>query len=151
VSRESCAAVAAELGLDRLLIERGAGTPTEELERLAKNKNVKAALLEAVLAALFLEHGFEPIEEPIVAAFRGRIEYALTTYVDYKTDLQELLARDGRQVSYTVVETEGPPHERIFTAAAMIDGDRAGLGRGRSKKEAEQAAAKAALARVHAD
>jgi ribonuclease III len=148
VSRQSCAAVAGELGLDRLLLERGRATPPEELERLAKNENVRAALLEAALAALFLEHGFEPIEEAVVAAFRGRIEYALTGHVDYKTDLQELLARDGRQVGYAVVEVEGPPHQRIFTAAAAIDGEQAGIGRGRSKKEAEQAAAKQALEKI---
>jgi ribonuclease III len=148
VSRQSCAAVAGELGLDRLLLQRGRATPREELERLAKNGNVLSALLEAALAALFLEHGFEPIEEAVVAAFRARIDYALTGHVDYKTDLQELLARDGRQVGYAVVEIEGPPHQRIFTAAAAIDGERAGIGRGRSKKEAEQAAAKQALEKI---
>jgi ribonuclease-3 len=145
VSRRSCAEVARELGLDTLLVGRGVGVPTEELERLARNRNVLAALLEAALAALFLEHGFEAIEEPIVAAFQPRIDYAITEHVDYKTELQELLARDGRHVSYTVVDTEGPPHERIFTAAASIDGGQAGVGRGRSKKEAEQEAAREAL------
>ena len=149
VSRQSCATVARELGLDRLLLERGAGVPREELERLSNNRNVLAALLEAALAALFLEHGFEAIEKAIVDGFRGRIDYALTSYVDYKTELQELLARNGRGVSYTVVETEGPPHDRVFTAAATIDGEQAGLGRGRSKKEAEQQAAKEALESVH--
>jgi ribonuclease-3 len=148
VSRQSCASVARELHLDRLLLERGVGVPPEERERLARNTNVLAALLEAALAALFLEHGFEPLEEAIVSAFDERIEYAHTTHVDYKTELQELLARDGRQVNYSVVETEGPPHDRIFTAAATIDGTRAGIGRGRSKKEAEQAAAKEALEEI---
>jgi ribonuclease-3 len=148
VSRQSCAEVARDLGLDRLLVERGVGVPSEELERLARNTNVLAALLEAALAALFLEHGFEPLDGPIVEAFRGRIEYALTTHVDYKTELQEVLARDGRQVVYSVIGTDGPPHERTFTAAATIDGRRAGLGKGRSKKDAEQAAAKEALAEM---
>jgi ribonuclease-3 len=145
VSRKSCAAVAREVGLDVLLRERGTGVPDEELERLSRNTNVLAALLEAALAALYLEQGFEPIEDVIVGAFNGRIEYALTTYVDYKTELQEQLAREGRQVSYTVLHTEGPPHERLFTAAATINGKQAGVGRGRSKKDAEQDAAKEAL------
>ena len=52
-----------------------------------------AALLEAALAALYLEHGFEAIEPAIVEAFEPRIEYALTTFVDHKTELQERLAR----------------------------------------------------------
>jgi ribonuclease-3 len=119
-----------------------------ELERLAGNRRVLAALLEAVLAALFLEHGFEAIERAIVAAFWGRIEYALTTHTDHKTELQEVLARRGQQVSYAVLEVEGPPHDRSFTAAASVDGEQMGIGRGRSKKDAEQAAAREVLERI---
>jgi ribonuclease-3 len=138
--------VARELGLGEELVSRGAPVPDEELDRLSRNRNVLAALLEAALAALFLEHGFEPIEEAVVGAFWPRIEYALTTHVDHKTELQEALARLGRAVTYAVLEVEGPPHERMFTCAAMIDGEQAGVGTGRSKKAAEQAAAKEALA-----
>jgi ribonuclease-3 len=122
----------------------------DEVQRLAKNRNVRAALLEAALAALFLEHGFEPIEAAIVGAFRGRIEYAATSYVDHKTELQEELARQGRQVTYNVVKADGPPHERTFTVAAMVEGERLGTGSGRSKKDAEQGAAQEALAAIRA-
>ena len=146
VSRQSCAAVARDLGLDRLLLERGVGVPREELDRLARNTNVLAALLEAALAALYLELGLEPIQEAIVAAFRGRVEYAVTSHVDYKTELQELLARERPRGHLHGGDTEGPPHDRVFTAAASIDGVQAGVGSGRSKKEAEQEAAKEALA-----
>ncbi len=146
VSRQSCAVVARQLGLGQRLLSRGADIPAEELDRLSKNRNVLAALLEAALAALFLEHGFEPIEQPIVAAFEPRIEYALTTHVDYKTELQEALARRGQSVSYSVLEVEGPPHDRRFKCAAAIDGKTAGVGSGASKKAAEQEAAKQALA-----
>jgi len=107
---------------------------------------VLAALLEAALGALFLEHGFAPIEDAVVDAFSDRIEYALTTHVDHKTELQEQLARLGRSVTYTVLDVQGPPHDRSFTAAAIIDGEVAGTGSGRSKKDAEQAAAQEALA-----
>jgi ribonuclease-3 len=106
---------------------------------------VLAALLEAALAALFLEHGYEAIEDAIVAAFSSRIEYAATHYVDYKTELQEALARQRRHVVYTVLAVEGPAHEREFTCAAVIDGEEAGRGVGRTKKDAEQAAAREAL------
>jgi ribonuclease-3 len=150
VSRASCAVVARDLGLGERLVGRGAPVPGAELERLSRNRNVLAALLEAALAALFLEHGFEPIEEAVVGAFWPRIEYALTTHVDHKTELQEALARLGRSVTYSVLEVEGPPHERTFTCAAMIDGDQAGVGTGSSKKSAEQAAAKQALAELEA-
>ena len=146
VSRASCAVVARQLGLGQRLGERGGDSvPPEELLRLTRNRNVLAALLEASLAALFLEHGFEPIEKQIVDAFQGRIDYALTSHVDHKTELQEALARRGLAVSYSVLEVEGPPHDRTFTCAAVIDGDQAGVGTGRSKKAAEQAAAKQAL------
>jgi ribonuclease III len=122
----------------------------DELDRLSRNGNVLAALLEAALAALFLEHGFEPIEEPIVDAFAGRIEYASTTHVDFKTELQEELAARGQQVSYSVLDVEGPPHDRRFTSAAVIDGDQAGVGTGPSKKAAEQEAARQALEKLRA-
>jgi len=145
VSRASCAVVARELDLGARLGSQAAGVAPDELERLIRNRNVLAALLEAALAAVFLEHGFEQIERPIVSAFEPRIEYALTSHVDYKTELQEALARRGRSVSYTVLEVEGPPHDRRFTCSAVIDGDQVGVGSGESKKAAEQEAAKQAL------
>jgi ribonuclease III len=145
VSRASCAVVARELGLGRRLAQGAAGIPEDELERLSSNRNVLAALLEAALAALFLEHGFERIQASIVEAFDDRIDYAATGHVDYKTELQEALARRGQQVSYSVLEVEGPPHERQFTCAAAIDGEQVGVGTGRSKKSAEQEAARQAL------
>jgi ribonuclease-3 len=148
VSRASCAIVARELGLGQQMAERGPAVPAEELDRLSRNRNVLAALLEAALGALFLEHGFEPIEDAVVAAFAGRIEYALTTYVDHKTELQEALARLGRAVSYNVLDVDGPPHDRTFTCAAMVDGEEAGVGKGPSKKAAEQEAAREALAKL---
>jgi ribonuclease III len=149
VSRTSCAVVARELELGPRLIEKGSGVvPEDELERLSRNQNVLAALLEAALAALFLEHGFDRIERAIVEAFSGRIEYAATTHVDFKTELQEQLAARGLQVSYAVLDVEGPPHDRRFTSAAVIDGVEAGVGIGPSKKAAEQEAAKQALEKI---
>ncbi len=149
VSRASCAVVARELGLPTRLAEQAAqALAPEEAEALTRNRNVLAALLEAALAALFFEHGFEAIEHPIVDAFSGRIEYALTTHVDYKTELQEALARTGRGVSYSVLDVEGPPHDRRFTCAASVDGEQVGIGNGRSKKAAEQEAAREALAKL---
>src|SRR6266571_3863434 len=107
-----------ELALGDLLAERGARlVPEDELKRLARNGNVLAALLEASLAGVYLEHGFEAVEASVVEAFEGRIAYALTSYVDHKTELQEELARRGRQVSYSVLDVKGPPHDRMFTCA----------------------------------
>ena len=81
-------------------------------------------------------------------AFSGRVEYALTSHVDYKTELQEALARRGQSVNYSVLDVEGPPHSRRFRCAAVIDGEQCGEGAGESKKAAEQEAAKQALAKL---
>ncbi len=149
VSRATCAEVARELDLGRRLVERAAPTQTaEERERLAENRNVLAAVIEAALGALFLQHGFAAVEGAVVDAFSQQIEHALTTRVDYKTDLQELLARRGRRVTYAEISVEGPPHERRFTCAALVEDEELGRGDGRTKKEAEQEAAREALSKL---
>jgi ribonuclease-3 len=152
VSRQSCAQVAKELDLGPMLASRGGDSlPQEELARLVANRNVLAALLEAALAAAFLEWGFEAVEPSIVAAFSDQIDYAAEQHVDHKTELQELLARRRQQVVYSVVDAEGPAHDRRFTCAAVIDGVQSGVGTGRTKKEAEQEAAREALERLGPD
>jgi ribonuclease III len=147
VSRASCAVVARDLGLGERLRTEATGPP-DEVERLARNRNVLAALLEAAIAAVYLEHGLEVTEPAVVDAFTPRIEYALNSHVDHKTELQERLARSGRTVSYTTLSVDGPPHDRSFTAAAVIGEAIVGTGVGRSKKDAEQQAAREALASV---
>ena len=146
VSRASCAEVARRLDLGRRLVERGPTQPEDELDRLAQNRNVLAAVIEAALGALFLQHGFAAIEDAVVYAFAEQIDHALTTRVDHKTDLQEVLARIGKHVNYVEIAAEGPPHERHFTCAALVDGEEAGRGQGPTKKAAEQEAARKALA-----
>lgn len=151
VSRATCAMVARDLGLGERLVEQAASMQTEEeLGRLSGNRNVLAAVIEAALGAIFLQHGFAAIEDAVVAAFSDQIEHALTSRVDHKTDLQELLARTGRQVAYVEVSVEGPPHERRFTCAALIDGEEHGRGEGRTKKAAEQEAARETLGKLDA-
>ena len=67
-----------------------------------------AAVIEAALGAIFLQHGFAAIEDAVVDAFAEQIEHALTSHVDHKTDLQEPLARSGSQVTYAEISVEGP-------------------------------------------
>jgi ribonuclease-3 len=150
VSRQSCAVVGRALQLGERLAEQAGTGDGEEMKRLATNRNVLAALVEACLGALYLEHGFEPIRAAIVDAFADRIDYALQGHVDFKTELQEELARRGLAVSYAVLEVEGPPHDRRFTCAAVINGKETGVGTGPSKKAAEQAAAHQALEKIRA-
>ena len=148
VSRQSCAGVAKELDLGPRLHELAQDVPEPELHRISRSRNVLAALLEAAIAAVYLEQGFEAVEPAIVDAFSARIEYARTSHVDNKTELQEALARSGRQVAYTVLEVEGPPHDRHFVCAALVDGDQVGVGRGSTKKAAEQEAAEQVLRKL---
>ena len=143
VSRKTCADVAQALDLGELLFER-AELPPE----IRRSNNVLAALIEAAIAALYLEYGLERIEGPIVEAFSPHIAEAEETPLDPKTMLQEQLAQQRQKVSYSVLEVEGPPHERRFTCAALVDGRQAGVGTGRTKKDAEQAAASEALERL---
>jgi ribonuclease-3 len=145
VSRQSCAAVARDLELGTVLVQRAQDVPGPELHRISLSRNVLAALLEAAIAAVYLEHGFAHVEGAVVDAFAERIEFASTGHVDSKTELQEALARTGRVVQYEVLAGEGPPHERRFVCAALIDGEELGVGRGSTKKAAEQEAAAQAL------
>ncbi|MGI8422208.1 MAG: ribonuclease III [Gaiellaceae bacterium] len=148
VSRVACAVVARELDLGRRLRERGEELKGDEAASLSRNQRILAAVLEAALGALVLEHGFDRIRDAVVAAFDGRLEHALVSPLDHKTALQEALGRDGRRASYSVLEVDGPPHERTFHCAVSIDGEQAGTGTARSKKEAEQEAAREALEKL---
>jgi len=145
VSRHSCAGVAKELDLARFLLDQAQDVPDAELDRISRSRNVLAALLEAAIAAVYLEYGFEQVEAAVVEAFDARIEFARTGHVDNKTELQEALARSGNQVQYNVVDVEGPPHDRRFVCVAVIAGEQVGIGRASTKKAAEQDAAHQAL------
>jgi ribonuclease-3 len=81
----------------------------------------------------------------VVETFEPEIEAALESPADFKSALQEQLARRRATVSYEVIGEEGPPHERTFLVAAVVEGTEIATGSGRSKKDAEQAAAAAAL------
>jgi ribonuclease-3 len=85
-----------------------------------------------------------------VEAFSAEIEEALEHPVDFKSALQELLARRGSEVSYEVTSEDGPPHERTYTVLARVDGSAQGTGSGRSKKHAEQEAARATVEQLEA-
>ena len=149
VSRATVAEVARELGMGERLAERApAGRGREELDRLAQTPSVIGAVLEAALGALFLEHGFVVIQRAIVGAFSRHIEESLTERVDPKTELQEMLFPRGRKIAYAEISTEGPSHDRRFTCAVLVDGDELGRGVGRTKKAAEQEAAREALSKL---
>jgi len=146
VSGRSCRAVAERLGLPERL--RAAAPPElrgPATEQLAETERVLASVIEAVIGAVYLEFGYERTAEAVVEAFGPEIERALDSPADFKSALQERLARRGALVIYTVTAEDGPPHQRVFEVAAVIQGEEVARGAGRSKKDAEQAAAEAAL------
>src|SRR5581483_9778284 len=114
-------------------------------ERLGVPERLLAAVIEAVIGACYLQFGYDTTAGAVVDAFMPEIEEALEHPVDFKSALQERLARQGALVSYDVIEEQGPPHDRTFEIKATIGGVEAGRGTGRSKKDAEQEAAQAAL------
>jgi ribonuclease-3 len=147
VSGVSCAAVGRQLGVPQMLIEAepeagGGGIPAQTL--LAGERPLPE-VTEALIGACFLAYGFEDAAAAVAEAFQPRIELAAETRIDFKSALQELLARRGARVSYEVLTEAGPPHERTFEVAALLAGEEVGRGSGRSKKAAEQVAAEAAL------
>jgi ribonuclease-3 len=150
VSGVACAEVGRQLGVPQRLTEAapedtGAGIPVDVL---VDAERPLPEITEALIGACFLAFGFESTAAAVAAAFTPRIELAAQTRLDFKSALQELLARRGSRVSYDVVREAGPPHDRTFEVAALLDGEQVGRGSGRSKKAAEQAAAEEALGRL---
>jgi ribonuclease-3 len=147
VSGVSCAAVGAALGVPEMLRASEpddvvAAIPAEIL--LEGGRPVPEAT-EALLGACYLAFGFERTAAAVGAAFAPRIELAAETRIDFKSALQELLARRGERVEYEVAAATGPAHRRTFEVVAIVAGERVGSGVGRSKKAAEQIAAEEAL------
>lgn len=147
VSGVSCAAVGRQLGVPEMLSENEpedvtAAIPASVL--LAGERPLPEAT-EALIGACHLAYGFERTAAAVAEAFESRIALATETRIDFKSALQELLARRGARVSYEVVGATGPPHRRTFAVDAVVDDERVGAGEGRSKKAAEQVAAEQAL------
>ena len=151
VSGRSCRVVAERIGVEQRLRESapdGMGTPVDALVR---TERVLASVVEAIIGACYLDLGFEETSGAVVEAFGPEIDAALEHPVDFKSQLQERLARDAEVVVYEIVGEEGPPHDRIFEVVATVSGETVASGSGRSKKDAEQAAARATLEILDAD
>jgi ribonuclease-3 len=144
VSGVSCRAVAERLEVPKRLKEAVPAGVRANTVALSTER-VLASVIEAVIGACYLHSGYERTAEAVVEAFAPEIEQALEHPVDFKSALQELLARRGAEVGYEVTGEAGPPHERTYTVAALVDGESLGSGQGRSKKHAEQEAARVAV------
>ena len=148
VSEPSLAEIARGLELGRhLRLGRG-----EELSGGRDKPSILSDALEAVIAAIYLDskaaEGIAAVTRVVQRLFARRLESADAVWrsTDFKTELQELVQKRLKErVNYRVLREEGPDHEKLYEVAVYIDDREYGRGRGRSKKESEQAAARDAL------
>jgi ribonuclease-3 len=147
VSGVSCAEVGRRLGVPEMLRAAEPADVTAAIPAavLLDGERPLPEATEALIGACYLAFGFERTAEAVAAAFEPRIEHAAETRIDFKSALQELLARRGARVGYEVIAATGPPHRRTFEVVAIVDSEQIGSGKGRSKKAAEQIAAEQAL------
>jgi ribonuclease-3 len=145
VSGRACRAVAERLGVPARLRAAAPTMAGPGVEALISTERVLASVIEAVIGAVYLTFGYERTAAAVVLAFAQEIDDALENPEDFKSALQERLARRGEIVIYTVVEEDGPPHDRTFRVSATVGGLEIASGAGRSKKDAEQLAARLAL------
>lgn len=145
VSEPALANLARELGLGQCLrMGRGA-------QRLGarENPSILCDVFEALVGAIYLEGGVEDAQRvvlPLLDESLSKVHNAQAVLGDYKTVLQELLQAKGeRHICYRLTGQDGPPHERVFTVALEVDGQELARGSGRSKKAAQQEAARQAL------
>ncbi|HEX4705065.1 MAG TPA: ribonuclease III [Pseudonocardiaceae bacterium] len=129
-----------------LLLGRG-----EEMTGGRDKASILADGLEAVIGAVYLEHGLEPARALVHRLFDTLLAEAPRrgAGLDWKTSLQELTAAAGLGVPEYQVDESGPDHRKEFTATVVVAGKRYGAGDGRTKKEAEQKAAEAAYNELH--
>lgn len=142
VSRPTLADVARSIDLSRHIKL----TTAEDRTGGREKDSIMADALEAVIGAVYLDAGLEAATDLVLRLWGDRIDDRAKRpgLKDYKTRLQEVLAKDGRRPDY-LTEGSGPDHEPSFVARVEVEGVLLGMGSGRSKKEAEQAAAQQAL------
>ena len=147
VDEDSLSQLAARLDLGKYL-KLGRG---EEKSGGRGKKSILADAYEALIAAVYLDGGVTPVKRLIAAHFLPLMDKHASGTIsrDYKTEFQELAqALRGATPRYTLKESSGPDHDRVFTVETSVGGVCLGEGSGRSKKEAEQAAARQGFARL---
>ncbi len=142
VCEKSLDAVAAHLDLGKYL-KLGKG---EEKGGGRTRPSILADAVEAVIAAVYIDGGLDEAKSLIYREIIAVFENNGAKDVDHKSRLQEIIQREnGRELKYELVGESGPDHAKVFEVNALLDGKVIGTGRGKSKKDAEQAAAKQAL------
>ena len=109
-------------------------------------ESIVADIFESIMAVIYLEEGFKKVQQVILDIIVPYIKNQKVTFFnDYKSRLQEALQSDKRSFLYEVVDESGPSHDRTFTVIVKVDNIIYGKGKGNSKKEASQMAAREAL------
>ncbi|MBR6028944.1 MAG: ribonuclease III [Clostridia bacterium] len=141
VCEDTQSKIAAKLGVgEALLMDHG-----EELTGGRHKPSVLCDALEALLAAVYLDGGMQAARN-IVSRFWPEPETLHAPALDTKGALQQAVQAAGKpSPTYVTLLEEGPPHDRTYTAAVLVEGEELARGIGKSKKQAEIAAAKAAL------
>src|SRR3954469_5999174 len=142
VNSRALAEVARDLGVGQYLrLGRG-----EEASGGRDKSSILADAVEALIGAVYIDRGTEPARELVLRLFGGLLDGSaqLGAGLDWKTSLQELAAGQSLGVPEYQVTESGPDHAKTFRAIALVGGEPAGEGEGRSKKEAEQRAAEGA-------
>ena len=145
VCEKTLAKIAKEVGIGEY-INLGRG---EELTDCRLRPKVLADALEALFAALYLDSKYSGLDyrKVILDLISGEIENALVMQRgDFKTLLQQLVEKDGASLlEYEVISEDGPEHDKVFTVSAKVNNNIVGIGKSKSKKDAEMQAAKLAL------
>lgn len=146
VCEDANAKYAREIGIDKLLL-LGHG---EELSGGRERPAILSDAFESFLGAIYLEGGIEEVRKLLkVVVFPHVLAINEVQFIDYKSRLQEYIQSETRTaLDYRLDNVEGPPHNRLFTMSVYLDNMKLGTGKGKSKKDAEQEAAKAALAKM---
>lgn len=147
------ASVVCELSLAQCTKKLGVGKymllgKGEELTGGRERISILSDAFEAILAAIYLDGQMEAARKWALEQLEDTIKSAVngTGFKDYKTELQEYVQKNSdEKVEYEVIEEKGPDHDKRFFVRAVYHGNSIGTGNGRSKKEAEQNAAKSAL------
>jgi len=148
VSEKTLARVARRIGLGDLLRLGRGETKTHGYSK----PSILADALEAVFAGVYLDGGLDAAAASVKAAFSEELascDRSLLATGDFKTDLQEVCQREFEMLPhYRTTRETGPDHEKLFEVEILIRGERYGVGAGKSKKDAEQMAAKQALEKL---
>lgn len=147
VCEETLAKICKKLGIDKYIMIGMSAVASQ----VNKNKSVMADVFESILGALYMDSGFEYVTPFIISNLNEFIvEYIKSgDNNDYKTKLQHLVQSHYQdEPKYVVKDENGPPHDKTFIVEAYVQEKPYGKGKGKTKKEAQQAAAKDALKKI---